>query len=1061
MASFDFGIKISAQDSASAVLSGIQQKMSGFGSGVAASMAGATDRLAKFGMATQGVQQITGALSTVSDAFTAYESDLAAVGAITGLAGSELNNIGSAARNLAKDFGGSASDQLKSFQGVLSKFGADQFKTAEGAKSLELISRNINTLSAASGDSAAQSMDVLANAMLQMGINTDDAGIAARTSTEYMNVLAASAQVGSAEIPQVGAAFLQVGTAAKGLNMGFTEVNTAIQVLGKGGKYGAEAGVALRNVMGLMMSASKPAEAALASLGTSSAELGKMLTDPSKGLNEGMKKLKVGLQKLPDDYSRANALAQIFGAENKAAAEVLLNNTDTYDNYRKAIGESASAGAAQTQASVRMATAGAFAARAQAYVNDAFLTAGSAIGKYGVAAISTVNSIAPQITALAGIKSLIPETAFSSIKTGISSAFSGASSFAGNALAAVQGKVSGFSATLRQFSFGNVFSSLRTGAVSAVSSMGGALSGGVSALRNFAAQQMLAARGSALFSNGIGGFASSIGGSLMTGLRSAVTGIMGMNMAFLTSPVTWIALAIAAAAFVIYKNWSGISAYFSGLFSGIQGFFTGFMDGISAAFAAPWGILQEVGAAFRPIIDAVSSLFTPVSGVAGATGAAASNFAWLKDAGIVAGQYIGTAFRVVLTPILWVVKVIAQVIGMMTGLTTSGGNMARVLVGAFTAITLPIQLVMNLVGGLFTFIQSLFSGASLQEAGMNMITSLWSGIQAMWCKLVDGVKGLVGGITNLFSGKKEEAKTATAALQKVSAEPEKKLPEAKKTIADEIAKKEIKAPKVGKPKIPSPDAPKLKPLNPPEAPDFSWIAKQNAEPPKIKPFAPIAPPKIAEATGGVKPLETGLPQMLKSISTEGTKLFSENSTAFQIPEIQLPKITGIEGFTLPQMGDKGKLPPNDAPRFTLPSELGQLDVLKNLKLPELGSMKLPELGNMKFPQLEALLKGIGVDAPSMPKFAPMPFSEQEQSPVTGKSVTIPAPQFQAQRGGNGGVTVHFSVGDIIINGTAQASGNPRDTANHIKDALRDFAPEIARAVQEELEKGRRLEFSSF
>lgn len=1017
MASFDFGIKINATDGASAVLGNIQQKISSMGSSASSALAGAGQRMASFGMATMGVQQMTGALSTVADSFTNYQSDLLAVSAVTGLAGKELDNIGASARGLAKDFGGSASDQLKSFQGVLSKFGADQFKSAEGAKSLEQISRNINTLSAASGDSAAQSMDVLANAMLQMGVNTDDAGIAAKTSTEYMNTLAASAQVGSAEIPQVGAAFLQVGVAAKGLNMDFNEVNTAIQVLGKGGKYGAEAGVALRNVMGLMMKASGPAEDALKLLGTSSAEMGKILTDPSKGLNEGMKLLNKGLAKLPDDAARAKAKMEIFGAENAAAAGVLMENTSTYDNYRKAIKESADAGAASVQATIRMSSAATMASRAQAYVNDMFISAGQSIGGYGVAAIGAINSVAPQITALAGIKSLIPEGAFGSIKTGLTTAFSSVGGVATTAFSSVQGAFGRMAAGLRGFSFGGAFSSLVSGAQGAVSSLGGALSSGVSSLRNFAAQQMLAARSSALFSGGIGGFAKTIGGSLVSGVRSAITSVVSMNMAFLTSPVVWIALGIAAAAFLIYKNWEPIKAFFSGLFDGIAGFFSGFMDGITSAFSAPWSILQEVFAAFSPIIDAVKALFAPVAAVGGATGKAANNFAWLKDVGIVAGQYLGTAFRMIVTPILWVLKVVGQVIGLFMGLQTSGGNMARVLVAAFTAITLPIQVVMGLIGGLWTFITDLFSGKSFAEAGSNMIMSLWEGIQATWGKLVDGVKGLVGGITNLFSGKKDDAQTKATekATDKTSAE-------AAKTATKAVEKsvpKEVKAPKVGKPKVPKADSPKLMPLRPPLAPDFKWIAKQNIEPPKIK---PLEPPKM-DTDGAAKTMS----ESLKSISTEGTDLFSANSTAFKLPEVQLPKI-GLPEMKLPNLNDI-KVP-------DLEPVAGK--ILGGLQLPSLSLPKMPEMPQVALPTLPGMeVPNVG-NAPQR-SAPPVPFQAPQQAPQSG-----------------GGVVVNFSV-----NVGAGASGDAQDIANEVQQALKKLAPDLARTVEEAMQQAKRLSFAGF
>lgn len=56
----------------------------------------------------------------------------------------------------------------------------------------------------------------------------------------------------------------------------------------------------------------------------------------------------------------------------------------------------------------------------------------------------------------------------------------------------------------------------------------------------------------------------------------------GMSMALLTNPITWIVLAIAGAAFLIYKNWAPISAFFVGIWNTIKTAFNGGIKGISA-----------------------------------------------------------------------------------------------------------------------------------------------------------------------------------------------------------------------------------------------------------------------------------------------------------------------------------------------------------------------------------------------------------------------------------------------------------------------------------------------
>lgn len=55
-----------------------------------------------------------------------------------------------------------------------------------------------------------------------------------------------------------------------------------------------------------------------------------------------------------------------------------------------------------------------------------------------------------------------------------------------------------------------------------------------------------------------------------------------MSMALLTNPITWIVLAIAGAALLIYKNWAPISGFFVGIWNTIKTAFNGGIRGISA-----------------------------------------------------------------------------------------------------------------------------------------------------------------------------------------------------------------------------------------------------------------------------------------------------------------------------------------------------------------------------------------------------------------------------------------------------------------------------------------------
>jgi TP901 family phage tail tape measure protein len=258
-----------------------------------------------------------------------FEKSLAEIQAITGVSGAGLTDLGERAKNLAKTFGGDVTAQMDSFKGILSRFGPEYASNAEALGSMAL---SVNTLSKAAGLDAAQSMDALTNTVLQFDLLSKDGTETADNMARVMNTLAKGAQVGAAEVPQVAQAIVVAGSAAKSANVSLEETNAAIQVLAaKSGKYGSEAGVALRNVIGLMQKNSGEAESLTASLGVPFSELGKALQ--SKGLAGALELLNSGLNKIGSASERNAALMQIFGTENAGFAKALMANTDTLKDY--------------------------------------------------------------------------------------------------------------------------------------------------------------------------------------------------------------------------------------------------------------------------------------------------------------------------------------------------------------------------------------------------------------------------------------------------------------------------------------------------------------------------------------------------------------------------------------------------------------------------------------------------------------------------------------------------------------------------------------------------------
>jgi TP901 family phage tail tape measure protein len=267
-------------------------------------------------------------LSQAIAAGSNFETALQSVSAVTGVTGDGLNDLGERAKGLAEQFGGSATTQLEAFQTVLSKFGPDLASTPEA---LSAVSENVNVLAKAAGLDAKASVDALSNSMLQFGIDASDPAKLAEESGRFINVLAASAKVGAAEIPQVADAILQAGVAAKGANLSFEETNAAIQALAVGGKVGSEAGVGLRNVLGLLVKQSGPGEEALKGVGLSIKDLGETLT--KEGLSAALTKLQGGIDKLGTDAEKAAFKATLFGTENAATAGILLDNIGNIEAF--------------------------------------------------------------------------------------------------------------------------------------------------------------------------------------------------------------------------------------------------------------------------------------------------------------------------------------------------------------------------------------------------------------------------------------------------------------------------------------------------------------------------------------------------------------------------------------------------------------------------------------------------------------------------------------------------------------------------------------------------------
>ncbi len=190
------------------------------------------------------------------------------------------------------------------------------------------MGNSVSTLSKTMGGNTLAATEVLTTAMNQYGISMDDPTQASEEMSRMMNIMAAAAKEGSAELPQQKQALEQSGMAAKAANVSFAETAAAIQVLDKAGKKGSEGGVALRNTLATLSQGRflpKDAQDELRAAGVDINILG----DKSLSFHR--------LKPLKGIMNDSALVTKLFGKENSNAAVALVNGISEQERLTEAI----------------------------------------------------------------------------------------------------------------------------------------------------------------------------------------------------------------------------------------------------------------------------------------------------------------------------------------------------------------------------------------------------------------------------------------------------------------------------------------------------------------------------------------------------------------------------------------------------------------------------------------------------------------------------------------------------------------------------------------------------
>lgn len=240
------------------------------------------------------IDRLGSSFSSAAQSGFSFSQSMADLSAITGITGQDLENLESQARRIGASSGLGADAAARAYSTLASQIEISRI----GIDGLNLLQEKSVTLAQASGMALDEAAVALAATVNQFALGADQAD-------RVINVLAAGSKFGAAEIADLAASFKITGSAASAMGLSVEETAGALEILSQANLKGSEAGTALLNI--------------ILKLNT---ELGIDLSQTSLG---------TALDALKPRLSDAAYLAKIFGVENIAAAQFLIQNAQAVD----------------------------------------------------------------------------------------------------------------------------------------------------------------------------------------------------------------------------------------------------------------------------------------------------------------------------------------------------------------------------------------------------------------------------------------------------------------------------------------------------------------------------------------------------------------------------------------------------------------------------------------------------------------------------------------------------------------------------------------------------------
>jgi TP901 family phage tail tape measure protein len=299
-------------------------------------------------------ERLSSSFSELSQGGMSFGQSMADLSSITGIVGDDLEALRENARKVGKDSGLGADTAARAYSILASQIDVATI----GMSGLNNLQAKSVTLAQASGMSIDAAATSLAGTINQFGLTANEA-------ERVINVLAAGSKYGAAEIVELSQSFKVVGSAASAMGLTVEQSAGALEILSKANLKGSEAGTALRNI--------------ILKLNT---ELGVDLSKTS---------LSSALDALKPKLTDAAYLSKLFGMENIAAAQYLIQNASAVDEMTQKL---TGTNVAQEQAAIRTETSAHKLEVMRAKVDDLKISISQSLGGFSAyAAVLSENSL--------------------------------------------------------------------------------------------------------------------------------------------------------------------------------------------------------------------------------------------------------------------------------------------------------------------------------------------------------------------------------------------------------------------------------------------------------------------------------------------------------------------------------------------------------------------------------------------------------------------------------------------------------------------------------------------